>query len=248
MLAKTTTLKVAEAEGLWLEERLKQLNGKLTGSRFLRGLIAPGGLRRELDVSGLGQALDAIEPDVATYLDRLEATRSYLDRLQTTGILARQAAFDQGATGPIERASDLDRDLRRDHGYALYPDLDFSVPVETGGDAHARALVRAAEIRQSFALIRQSLAAIAPGPVRRADAVEPPDPDGEGLGWVEGVRGGLLYAVHLDAARKNLARVKIKEPSFSNWRVFPFTVQDSNMMDYAINEASFGLSLAGADR
>ena len=45
-----------------------------------------------------------------------------------------------------------------------------------------------------------------------------------------------------------LARVKIKSPSFSNWRVFPFTVHDSNMMDYAINEASFGLTIAGCDR
>ena len=45
-----------------------------------------------------------------------------------------------------------------------------------------------------------------------------------------------------------LARVKIKSPSFSNWKVFPFTVHDSNMMDYAINEASFGLTVAGCDR
>lgn len=247
-LAKTTTLKVAEAEGLWLEEQAKQINGLLTGSRFLRGLIAPGGLRRDMDVSGLPGMLAALEPRIEEYLERLEATRSYLDRLQTTGVLHRQVAFDQGATGPVERASDLDRDLRRDHGYALYSRLAFAVPAEKGGDAHARALVRAAEIRQSLALIRQTLAVLEPGPVMRAEAVEEPDADGEGLGWVEGTRGGLLYAVHLDPARTRLVRVKIKEPSFSNWRVFPFTVEDSNMMDYAINEASFGLSVAGADR
>jgi formate hydrogenlyase subunit 5 len=45
-----------------------------------------------------------------------------------------------------------------------------------------------------------------------------------------------------------LRRVKIKSPSFSNWRVFPYTVHESNMMDYAINEASFGLTIAGCDR
>ena len=45
-----------------------------------------------------------------------------------------------------------------------------------------------------------------------------------------------------------LARVKIKSPSFSNWRAFPFTVHETNMMDYAINEASFGLTIAGCDR
>ena len=68
-----------------------------------------------------------------------------------------------------------------------------------------------------------------------------------GLGWAESPRGALFYAVHLNAAGR-FERVKIKSPSFSNWRVFPYTVHHSNMMDYAINEASFGLSIAGCDR
>ena len=74
-----------------------------------------------------------------------------------------------------------------------------------------------------------------------------PAADSEGLGWTESPRGGLFYAVHFGAVGE-IARTKIKSPSFSNWRVFPFTVHDSNMMDYAINEASFGLSVAGCDR
>jgi len=47
-LSHTTTLKVGEAEGKLLEERAKQINGRLTGSRFLRGLLIPGGLRCDL--------------------------------------------------------------------------------------------------------------------------------------------------------------------------------------------------------
>jgi Ni,Fe-hydrogenase III large subunit len=57
----------------------------------------------------------------------------------------------------------------------------------------------------------------------------------------------LFYAVHFGPDAR-LARVKIKSPSFSNWRVFPFTVHDTNMMDYAINEASFGLTISGCAR
>ena len=247
-LSKTTTLKVGEAQGLWLEEQVKQVNARLTGSRLLRGLVVPGGLRRDLDVARLDAWLDAFDHDIDDYLQRLEATRSHLDRLMTTGVLPRQVAFDQGATGPIERASNLNRDLRRDHPYANYDKVRFSVPVEVAGDAHARSRVRMEEIREALAIIRQTLGRIKAGPVLRKDVLEDSDPDGEGLGWAEGVRGGLLYAVHLDASRERLLRVKIKDPSFSNWRAFPFTVQDSNMMDYAINEASFGVSVAGADR
>ena len=179
-----------------------------------------------------------------TYVVKLERTNSHLDRLITTGALARQAAFDQGATGPIERASGLDRDLRRDHPYAGYGELPFTVPVKDSGDAHARAQVRIAEIDSSIAMMQRILMLLADGPVwRRAD----PAPLAEGLGWAESPRGSLYYAVHFDSAGA-LSRVKIKSPSFSNWRVFPFTVHDSNMMDYAINEASFGLTVAGCDR
>jgi formate hydrogenlyase subunit 5 len=244
-LADTTTLKVGNAEGKLLEERAKQINGRLTGSRFLRGLLVPGGLRRDLHPEPwLSEALESLRRDVAAYTGMLESTNSYLDRLITTGVLSRQVAFDQGATGPIERASSLDRDLRRDHPYAAYDELPLSVPVRTSGDAHARAQVRMAEIDASIALIQRVLLLLADGPVRTECE---PLPNTEGLGWAESPRGSLFYAIHFGADGR-LARVKIKSPSFSNWRVFPFTVHDSNMMDYAINEASFGLTVAGCDR
>ncbi len=244
-LCNTTTLKVGEAEGKLLEERAKQINGKLTGSRFLRGLVKPGGLRRDLQPgSWLSDSLETLRVDVAKYLDRLENSDSHLDRLITTGVLTTEVARDQGATGPIARASGVDLELRRDHPYAAYADLTFAVPVKTSGDAHARAQVRMEEIDASFALMQRILLLLADGPV----AMEcRPAPGGEGLGWVESPRGALFYAVHF-AADGALARVKNKSPSFSNWRAFPFTVHDSNMMDYAINEASFGLTIAGCDR
>ena len=115
----TTTLKVGEAEGKLLEERAKQINGRLTGSRFLRSLLIPGGLRRDLDPTPwLGDELERLREEIAGYMEMLESTNSHLDRLITTGILPHEVAFDQGATGPIQRASGFDRDLRRDHPYA----------------------------------------------------------------------------------------------------------------------------------
>jgi len=243
LLAKTTTLKVASAEGLLLEERVKQISARLTGSRFLRNLLTIGGLRRDIDATDLGRAMADVGRDGLDYLDRLGRTASYLDRLIDTGTLSRSVASDQGATGPIARASGLDRDARRDHPYAAYQDLRLQVPVREQGDARARAEVRAESLREALALITQARTRLVPGPVCTKTIATR---TGEGLGWVETPRGSLYYAVHIADGR--LARVKIKSPSFSNWRVFPFTVHGSNMMDYAINEASFGLTIAGADR
>ena len=53
-LANTTTLKVGDAQGKLLEERGKQINTRLTGSRFLRSLLIPGGLRRDLQPASRG--------------------------------------------------------------------------------------------------------------------------------------------------------------------------------------------------
>ena len=83
----------------------------------------------------------------------MENTASHLDRLITTGPLDRNFAFDQGATGPVERASGVDRDLRRDHPYAAYAELQPVVALRDAGDAHARAQVRMAEVDASIALI-----------------------------------------------------------------------------------------------
>ncbi len=246
LLAKLTTLKVADAEGHYLEELAKQTNASITGNRFLRGLIVPGGLRRDLDVNGLEVALAELEDRVQSYLEVLNKTRSYLDRIETTGILETHVALAQGATGPIERASGLDRDLRRDHPYSGYERYHFVVPDARSGDARARALIREYELFASFAILRQVLDHLDDGPVHTTREVPSDQGETEGLGWVEGTRGTLIYAVYLENGR--LSRVKIKEPSFSNWRVFPYTVDGTNMMDYAINEASFGLSLAGNDR
>ncbi len=244
-LCHTTTLKVGEAEGKLLEERAKQLNCRLTGSRFLRSILTVGGLRRDpFPKDWLGAELEALREKFAVYARHLESTNSHLDRLITTGKLDRRVAFDQGATGPVQRGSGLDSDLRRDHPYAAYGELPLIVPIRKDGDAHARVQVRMAEIDASIALMQRVLLLLPDGPVRSEYEIEP---ESEGLGWAESPRGTLFYAVHFgDAGR--LKRVKIKSPSFSNWRVFPFTVHDTNMMDYAINEASFGLTIAGCDR
>jgi len=244
-LCNTTTLKVGEAQGKLLEETAKQINARLTGSRFLRSLLVPGGLRRDLQPEGwLRDALESLREEIASYVRHLEASESHLDRLITTGVLSSRVAFDQGATGPIQRASNTDRDLRRDHPYAAYAELPLTVPVRPEGDAYARARVRIEEIDASIALMQRVLLLLPDGEIRRPCR---PVPSAEGLGWAESPRGSLFYAVHFDRSGR-LARVKIKSPSFSNWRVFPFTVHETNMMDYAINEASFGLTIAGCAR
>lgn len=243
-LCHTTTLKVGEAQGHILEERLKQLNALVTGSRLLRGIITPGGLRREPRLEPLLTLLPSLQQSIQEYTELLLNTNTHIDRLLGTGVLTHQVALDEGATGPVARASGLSGDFRFDHPYAAYAEVEFTPPMLDAGDAFARMKIRIMELQQSFQMVQTLMSTLIAGPITVACHMVP---DAEGLAWVESPRGGLFYAVHLDPQGK-LARVKIKSPSFSNWRVFPFTVDESNMMDYAINEASFGSTVAGCDR
>lgn len=243
-LCHTTTLKVAEAQGKILEERLKQLNAKVTGSRLLREIITPGGLRREPNQEHLKDNLASLQREVLQYCKNISATNTHIERLIGTGILTQKVAFDEGATGPVCRASGIRHDFRSDHPYSGYEELNLNVPMLESGDALARMSIRIQEIHESFNIIKKMLLKLASGSIRNECTAIP---GAEGLGWSESPRGGLFYAVHF-ASNGRLTRVKIKSPSFSNWRVFPFTVSETNMMDYAINEASFGLTVAGCDR
>lgn len=243
-LCHTTTLKVGAAEGLLLEERLKQINAEVTGHRLLSNMIRVGGLRMDLNLVHLKDKLINLRSEIVDYFHRLKNTASHVDRLLNTGVVSKKMAFDQGATGPVERAAGLNHDLRRDHPYSCYADFNFIVPIRLEGDANARSHIRMQEVENSIHIILSVLERLPEGAIKVECVVKP---SSEGLAWVESPRGGTFYAVHFGRDGK-LARVKIKSASYSNWRVFPFTIYETGMMDFAINEASFGLSIAGCDR
>lgn len=242
-LAKTTTLRVGDAEGHLLEERMKQLHGLLTGHRFLRSVVTPGGVRRGIDVHILDQGLADLVPEINAYQRMLETTKGFYDRLSGTGILPFAVASKGGATGPVARASGVSTDVRVDAPYGAYRGMALNKATHGEGDAWARFKIRADEIAQSISLIRELS-----GQYRGLQEPLKVSLSGSGtsLAAVEATRGRLLYSVEVREGK--IVELGMAEPSFFNWQVFPDTVRDTNMMDYAINEASFGLSIAGADR
>ena len=91
-LANTTTLKVGDAQGKLLEERAKQINARLTGSRFLRSLLARAGCAAICTrAAGSAKSSNPCERKSPLYVERLEASESHLDRLITTGVLQRRS-------------------------------------------------------------------------------------------------------------------------------------------------------------
>jgi Ni,Fe-hydrogenase III large subunit len=147
--------------------------------------------------------------------------------------------------GVVGRASNIDRDVRRDHPFAAYQDVVFRVPVFNYGDVRARMRVRIEEVKESINLIRQVRERVPAGDVR-APIPAPPDAGRWALSAVEGWRGEILY--YLMAGENGaIHRCKVRDPSFVNWPAIQFAVLGNIIPDFPLINKSFNLSYAGTD-
>ena len=166
-------------------------------------------------------------------------------RLETTGVLTESAARDHGVVGVVGRASNIDRDVRRDRPFAAYGELEFKVPLYRYGDVRARVRVRIDEIFESFSLIRQACSRLPDGPiaVHPEGAIHPGD---WALSAVEGWRGEILYFIMAGEAG-SIHRCKVRDPSFVNWPAIQYAVLGNIIPDFPLINKSFNLSYAGND-
>jgi len=230
-------------------EGLVRLYERLFGTRLLRGTIALGGVKRDLDPDGreaLGRHLRALEQEFDDLITLLIDSGSFTDRVDGTGVLTNQAARDLGIVGMAGRASGIDADLRRDHPHDAYEGLRFEVPVEDGGDVRARLMVRAREVEQSFSILRQVIDTLPVSPLGAALPAELPA-GASALGWVEAWRGPCVHWVATDE-RGRLSRVKVTDPSFLNWPGLIHAVPGNIIPDFPVINKSFNLSYSGNDR
>ena len=125
-----------------------RLRARLTGSRFARGMVRPGGVR----FAGAGshgdlrEALDRLERELRRDRDLLLRTTSFTDRLIGTGTLDRATVEAYGGVGPVARGSGVSTDARFERPYGAYDRVGFEVITRDAGDAMARVEVRFGEL------------------------------------------------------------------------------------------------------
>jgi len=231
-----------------MKEQIMQLNDRLTGSRFLRGVNRVGGVAVDLTAVQLAEIvaeLDRIEKDFSELELIIASNASLIDRLETTGVLTERTAWDHAVVGVVGRASGLDQDLRRDRPFAAYDELPVRVVTYRYGDVRARMRVRMDEIHESMRLVREIRLKIPQGPV----AIEPgcrPQAGEWALSAVEGWRGEIVYMV-MAGENGDIHRCKVRDPSFVNWPAIQWAVPGNIIPDFPLINKSFNLSYAGND-
>ena len=245
MIANDTGYAVAHSHCFRIRERLLRLNKRLTGNRLLRGGVVPGGVGHDLPAGlDLPGELQSARRDFDEIVGLALENTLVMDRLEGTGQLSTRIARDHGVLGYVARASGIDADVRRDHPFAAYRDLEVRVPVFESGDVKARTLVRVEEVRESVRLIGEAVARLPAGPLAAPLGALPAFAPAFGL--VEGWRGGILHWVMADGAGR-LHRVKIMDPSFLNWRPLSYALLKNIVPDFPLCNKSFNQSYSGND-
>ena len=230
-----------------LREDLLRLNGRLAGHRLLRGAVVPGGVT--LDVTGdaamaIRAAVERVVADFEEVTKIALGNTLVLERLQGTGQLTRRTAEEMQVVGLVARASGIDADARRDAPSAAYGELAPCTVVHPEGDVWARTMVRIGEAREAARLIGAVAERLEPGPL--TVPVGPLPARAHAFGLVEGWRGPLLHWV-LTGPGGELARVKVKDPSFVNWPALEYAVLKNIVPDFPLCNKSFNLSYSGND-
>lgn len=228
---------------LAVRERCARLAQEMSGSRWWRGMIVPGGVAKEFtaDLAHMLQALNHVECAALRLKDMMLLSDGIRDRLEGVGVLTADAARAYGAVGPLARASGIAYDVRREYPCTAFAAFTPAIALRGEGDAFARLLVLWDEVKESIRLIREMIAHPGEGPLRTPCAPQ----DGDGVGLVEGHRGEVAAMVMLHAGA--LRRCVVRDPSWFHWQLISEIAPGNPVADMPIILASCSISPSGCD-
>jgi len=223
------------------------LTALICGNRFGRGLIRPGGCKKDFEPERSAQLLKRIQvalAEVAEAAEWLWDANSVRARFEATGTVTNRQANEMGLVGVAARASGLLRDVRFDHPAGWHRFAQMPVSTWPDGDVFARARVRWLEIQRAGNFISEQLGMPPDGGIYQA----PGNPQANMLAvaLVEGWRGEICHVALTDEAGK-FRRYKIVDPSFHNWTGLAMALRQQAISDFPLCNKSFNLSYCGFD-
>jgi Ni,Fe-hydrogenase III large subunit len=219
----------------------------LSGNRYGRGLVRPGGAGFDVTPAMADEMRDRLlrlREELDPVLVLMFESASLQARFDGVGVVPRGAGVEYGFVGPVARACELPRDVRHDHPWGIFRFAHIPVATAWAGDVLARALVRRIEIQRSLEFTIEQLGALPKGPVRVACGALRPNE--LAVAMVEGWRGEVIHVVITDE-RGGIRRHKVTDPSFHNWTAVGLAMLGNEISDFPLCNKSFNLSYAGHD-
>ena len=219
--------------GMEVREIMQDIKESVYGNRMDLAANAIGGVKYDIDdalLSLTGGRLERLRGHLDELIDIYANDPMILTRTKGVGVLPREDALRYGLVGPVARGSGIAMDVRRDAPYAVYPDLNFDVITEQGGDVHSRAMVRLREARESIGIVQQIMREM---PAGERLAILPKIPAGEAVARSEAPRGELIYYLRTDGSDIPI-RLKWRVPSYMNWDALEVMMKDCAVADVSL--------------
>jgi len=220
----------------------------LTGNRVNYGYNTIGGVRKDIteeQSNDILKATDVLEERTKVYAELATHELTLSKRLQHVGRLSKEDVLRLGVTGPTARASDVQRDVRKDDPYAIYAELEFDVITNDHCDVYGRTLVRVGELMQTYRIIRQILAKLPEGPI--AAKVPRKIPKGQAISRYEAPRGEDFHFVRGNGTDKP-ERVKVRAPTMVNMQAVATMMKGGQLADMPITLAAIDPCFSCTDR
>ncbi len=222
----------------------------ISGQRMLFNFFRVGGVNWDTNdefLSRLGTWRSHVLKNVEMSERLITDNEVFRARTIGMGTLSGKDAIALGVSGPNLRASGVAFDVRKAHPYSIYPELEFEVITQSGGDSNARYLQRIAEIKQSIHLIDQIIDKMPHGPVQaQVPGIIRPKP-GRAYAAIESPRG--LYSVYaISDGGPNPYRFRMRDPSFISLQAIPTLMPGHLIADTMAVMASFDPVMGGVDK
>jgi Ni,Fe-hydrogenase III large subunit len=221
----------------------------LSGNRFGKGLVRPGGVTQVMGDEQrqiIRDKLTEITPEIENVCDLLFSAHTVQARFEHTGTVEHEMAKDLGLVGYAGRACGIAYDARVAFPTECYADLPANSNMVTNGDVNSRAMVRREEIMHSLKIINMLLD-------KPESTVEPVhmqecslSADSFVVTLNEGWRGEVSHCILTDD-KGNVQRYKIKDPSFHNWTGLAMSLRNQEISDFPLCNKSYNLSYCGFD-
>jgi Ni,Fe-hydrogenase III large subunit len=219
----------------------------ISGNRYGRGLIRPGGVAFDVPSSMAEEARDRLarlRDELLPAADLMLGNASVQARLEGAGGLTPARCVELGLVGPSARACGLHRDVRHDHPYGVFRFAHIPVSTAWAGDVLARCLVRRLEIVRSLEFVIEQLEHLPGGAAQvECGALQPNELV---VAMTEGWRGEIVHVAITDPGGA-IRRYKVVDPSFHNWSGLAAALPGNQISDFPLCNKSFNLSYAGHD-
>ncbi|HEY7667210.1 MAG TPA: NADH-quinone oxidoreductase subunit D [Actinomycetota bacterium] len=204
-------------------EVIQDLMESATGARMHHSYCRVGGLKDDLPRGFLKRAAEVLaitRKRIHEFETLIMGNEIIFARTRNVGVLPADVAIAYGCSGPVLQASGVAMDARKDEPYEKYGEVEFEVPVATGGDCYDRLWVLVERMKQSCDIIEQCMDKLPAGPYIAGKLPKTMKLDGEVYVRTENPLGLMGYYL-VGNGKKQPYRLKMRTASFSNVSVIP---------------------------